>query len=86
MAQKTKAQRDAERDRAKKGIRARQDAISTLIERHRDEFDELHMKNRVAAGLPPRTAGPSLEKLEERIKRQREQLARWEDQLRAAQG
>lgn len=74
----------AERDKAKKGIRARQDAIKTLIERHQDEFDELHAKNRVAAGLSPRSAGPSKEQLEERIRKQRERLEKWEAELKQA--
>ena len=69
-------------DRAKAGIEARRDAINTLIERHQDEFEELHMKNRVAAGLSPRSAGPSKAELEERIRRQRGRLEKWEAELR----
>jgi hypothetical protein len=69
-------------DRAKAGIKARRDAINTLIERHQDEFDELHMKNRVAAGLPPRSSGPSKTELEERIRKQKEKLEKWEAELR----
>ena len=70
-----------EKDRAKKGIKARQDAIKTLIERHRGEFDDLHARNRVEAGLPPRSAGPSREVLEERIRRQKERLEKWQREL-----
>jgi len=73
-----------ERDRAKRGIKARQDAIKTLIERHQTEFDELHARNRVAAGLSPRSAGPSKEKLEERIKKQEERLVKWRKELELA--
>ena len=70
-----------EKDKAKRGIKARQDAIKTLIERHQTEFDDLHARNRVAAGLSPRSAGPSREVLEERIKRQEERLAKWRQEL-----
>jgi hypothetical protein len=71
----------AERDRAKKGIKARQDAIKTLIANHQVEFDELHAKNRIAAGLSPRSAGPTKQELEERIRRQKERLEKWEAEL-----
>lgn len=71
----------AEKDKAKKGIKARQDAIKTLIERHQTEFDELHAKNRVSLGLSPRSAGPSREALEERIRKQEERLAKWRREL-----
>lgn len=70
-----------ERDKAKKGIKARQDAIKTLIERHQTEFDEMHARNRVALGLSPRSSGPSREKLRERIKRQEERLEKWRHEL-----
>lgn len=73
-----------EKDRAKKGIKARQDAIRTLIERHKTEFDELHASNRVAAGLSPRSAGPTKEQLEERVKKTREKLEKWERELNLA--
>lgn len=76
----------AERDRAKKGIKARQDAIKALIANHQAEFDELHSKNRIAAGLPMRSSGPTAEELEERIRRQRERLAKWEADLRLTTG
>ena len=66
-----------EKDKAKKGIKARQDAMKTLIERHQDEFDDLHARNRVALGLSPRSAGPSREQLE----RQRERLEKWQREL-----
>lgn len=71
-----------ERDKAKKGIKARQDAIKTLIANHQDEFDELHAKNRIALGLPLRSSGPTREELEERIKKQREKLEKWEAELK----
>lgn len=70
-----------DKDKAKKGIKARQDAIKTLIERHQTEFDQLHASNRVALGLSPRSAGPSRAQLEERIKRQEERLAKWRQEL-----
>lgn len=70
-----------EKDRAKRGIKARQDAIKTLIERHQTEFEELHAGNRVAAGLSPRSAGPTKAQLEERVKRTREKLERWQREL-----
>lgn len=71
----------SERDRAKKGIKARQDAIKALISNHQQEFDELHAKNRVLAGLPLRSSGPSRQELEERIRKQRERLEKWEKEL-----
>ena len=73
-----------EKDRAKKGIKARQDAIRTLIERHQREFDELHTRNRIEAGLSPRSAGPSREALEERIRKQKERLEKWQRELELA--
>lgn len=72
----------ADRDKAKRGIRARQDAIATLIANHQTEFDELHARNRVALGLSPRSSGPSKSELEERIRKQKERLAKWEAELR----
>jgi len=74
----------ADRDKAKRGIRARQDAIATLIANHQAEFDEEHAKNRVALGLPPRPNGPTKEQLEERVRKQRERLVKWEEELRMA--
>ncbi len=74
----------AERDKAKRGIRARQDAIRALIEAHQEEFDMMHTRNRVALGLSPRSAGPSKEQLEERIRKTRERLGKWEAQLRVS--
>lgn len=73
-----------EKDKARKGIKARQDAIKTLIERHQPEFEELHARNRVALGLSPRSAGPSREQLQERIKRQEQKLAKWRQELELA--
>lgn len=74
----------AEKDRAKKGIKARQDALATLIANHQEEFDELHRKNRVAAGLPLRSSGPTRAQLEERIRKQEERLAKWKQELAAS--
>lgn len=72
-------------ERQQRGVRARRDAMQTLIANHQAEFDALVARNRVAAGLPPRASGPSLEALEKRIQKQRERLAKWEAELRAAQ-
>lgn len=71
-----------DRDKAKRGIKARQDAVKTLIERHQEEFDELHLKNRISLGLPPHSSGPSRQELEERIRKQKERLEKWEAELR----
>jgi hypothetical protein len=71
----------AANDKARKGIKARQDAIKALIVNHQDEFDAIHAKNRVALGLSPRSAGPSTKELEERIKKQEERLAKWKQEL-----
>lgn len=73
-----------EKERTKRGIKARQDALRTLIANHQDEFDELHRKNRVALGLPLRSSGPTKAELEERIRKQREKLEKWEEELRLA--
>lgn len=70
------------RDKAKKGIRARQEAIKTLISRHQEEFDEIHIKNRLAAGLAPTNAGPSREELEAKIRKTEEKLAKDRELLR----
>jgi hypothetical protein len=70
------------RDKAKKGIRARQEAIKTLISRHQEEFDEIHIKNRLAVGLAPTNAGPSREELEAKIRKTEEKLAKDRELLR----
>jgi hypothetical protein len=71
----------AEKDRAKKGIKARQDALKTLITNHQAEFDELVANNRIAAGLPRRPSGPSQEQLQQRVQRAEEQLEKWRQEL-----
>lgn len=73
---------NADREKAKKGIRARADALKTLIERHQAEFDELHVKNRLAAGLAPTNAGPSKEQLAEKIRKAEDKLAKDRELLR----
>lgn len=75
-----------QKDKAKKGIKARQDALATLIERHREEFDQLHAQNRVDLGLSPRSAGPTRDELEERIRKQEERLAKWRAELHLTEG
>lgn len=75
---------DAEKERLTKGIKARQETIKTLISRHQSEFDELHAQNRLAVGLSARSAGPSRAQLEERVRKQRERLEKWERELRLA--
>ena len=70
-----------QKERLKKGVRARLDAIAQLIANHQDEFERLHAQNRVAQGLSPTPSGPSREQLEERIRKQEEKLALWRRQL-----
>ena len=70
-----------EKDRARKGIKARQDAIKSLISKYQGEFDEMHARNRVAAGLSPRSAGRSKEQLKDLIRRQEERLEKWKKEL-----
>lgn len=82
MSRPRKQLTKADREKAKKGIRARQDAIKTLLERHREEFDTLHISNRIALGLPPTTQAPTAEKLAERIRKQEEKLAKDRELLR----
>jgi hypothetical protein len=72
------------KDKAKRGIKARQDALATLIANHQAEFDELHARNRVELGLSLRSNGPSREQLEERIRKQEERLEKWRQELRLA--
>lgn len=71
-----------QRERAKKGIKARQDAIKTLIQNHQVEFDALHTRNRISLGLTPSATSPSREQLEERIKRNQAKLAKDMEMLR----
>ena len=75
---------DDPKDKAKKGIKARQDALNTLIANHQAEFDELVVNNRIALGLPRRPAGPSQEQLQQRVRRAEEQLAKWRRELGGA--
>lgn len=74
-----------QRDRASKGIRARQEAIATLIQNHQEEFDRLHAQNRVAQGLPPRSSGASAEELAERIRKHEERVEKWKAELALVQ-
>lgn len=73
-----------EKERLKRGIQARNEALNALMDRHRDEFERLHAEKRLSLGLPARSAGPSRAQLEERIRKQREKLAKWEEELRIA--
>lgn len=72
----------ADRAKAKKGIRARADALKVLIERHQAEFDELLVKNRIAAGLAPTNSGPSKDQLEAKIRKAEDKLAKDRELLR----
>jgi hypothetical protein len=71
----------ADKDKAKRGIKARQDALKTLIGNHREEFEALVERNRLSLGLSRRPQGASDEVLEARIKRAREQMEKWEREL-----
>lgn len=82
----TKSIKNEQRERQKKGVQARLEAIQSLIANHQAEFDALVVKNRVALGLPPRASGPTADALEERSRRLREQLAKVEADLRLAHG
>lgn len=84
MASTRRKATEEEKERLRRGIKARQDAVNTLMERHRAEFDELHAANRVAAGLSARSAGPSKEQLAERIRKQEEKLEKWKRELQLA--
>ena len=70
-----------DKERARLGIKARQDAIKALITKYQAEFDEMVTKNRVAAGLPLRPQGPTKQQLEERIAREEAKLEKWRKQL-----
>lgn len=72
----------ADREKAKKGIQARQKAIKTLIDNHKSEFNEMHIRFRLEAGLAPTNQGPSRAQLEEKIRKQEEKLARDRELLR----
>lgn len=75
---------EEEKDRAKKGIRARQDAVAELIRRHQEEFDGLHRSNRIALGLSPRPSGPTPEQLRKRQERLEAQLEKVRRELSQA--
>ena len=75
-------QTKADREKARRGIQARQDAIKELIERHKPEFDEIHVANRLKAGLAPTNNGPSKAQLEEKIRKQEARLAKDRELLR----
>lgn len=80
---KTKRQlTKTDREKAKKGIRARQESVKTLIERHKVEFNEILVSNRLAAGLAPTNTGPSRSQLEEKIRKQEAKLAKDRELLR----
>lgn len=71
----------AEKDRAKKGIKARNDAMKSLVANHQAEFDELVTRNRLALGLSRKPSGPTREQREASIKRAEEQIAKWRKEL-----
>jgi len=75
-----------EKDKAARGMKARRDAMNTLIANHKDEFEELVVKNRVALGLPLKPQGPTPEELEERIRKQEAKLSKWRKQLEQSKG
>jgi hypothetical protein len=66
-------------EKAKAGIKARQDAIHWLIDAHRDAFDQRVADNRVALGLPARPAGDSPDQIAAKLKRAEDRA----DKLRA---
>ena len=70
-----------ERDRAKKGIKARHDAVTTLIANHREEFDEMVKNNRLALGLPAKPSGPTADEIKAKIARAEQQLRKWRQDL-----
>lgn len=72
----------ADREKAKRGINARQEAVKELLKRHKSEFDELLVQYRVAAGLAPSNGGPSKAQLEAQIRKAEETLAKKRDLLR----
>lgn len=70
-----------ENDKAKRGIKARQDAVRTLITNHQQEFDDLHVRNRVALGLPLRSSGPTREQRAEQIRKLQDKIDKWKKEL-----
>lgn len=69
-------------ERQTKGIHARAAAIKELLERHKTEFDELLVQQRLAAGLSPKNGGPTKAQLEAQIRKAEETLAKKRDLLR----
>lgn len=76
---------EEERERAKKGIRARQDAIKTLIDRYAEEFQGLVESNRVALGLPRRPNMETPQQLEAKLRAAEERAAKLRRELELAQ-
>lgn len=74
---------DADKDRTKRGIKARHAATAELIANHQEEFARLHARKRMELGLSSRPSGPTDEELKNRILKRREQLEKWESELRA---
>lgn len=75
----------AEKERAKKGIRARQDAIKFILEKYADEFQVKLEENRLALGLPRRANAEPPEVLERKLHDAEERAERLRRDLELAQ-
>lgn len=63
-------------ERQRLGVNARKFATLELIENHQAEFDALHVKYRVQAGLPPESGGKTREELERQKRKAEADLKR----------
>jgi len=72
---------DEEKERLRRGIRARNEALKALMEKHGGEFERLHAERRVAAGLPAKAQGPTADQRKEQIRRWKEKIRKWEEEI-----
>lgn len=71
--------------KAKRGIRARQDAVTFILEKYKDEFVRVHEENRVKAGLPRQTQGDSPDDLRAKLRKAEERAEAYRRRLEAAE-
>lgn len=71
--------------KAKAGIRARQDAVRQLIIENQARFDQMVEENRVRLGLPRKATSETPEELRAKLERARKRAEKYEDMLRRAE-
>lgn len=72
------------REKINMGLAARQAAVASLIEKHKDEFDKTLRKERTERGLPAEADGNKRVPIEDKIARAKKRLADLEAEAKSA--